>query len=139
MHSYKTNSQHTTRNLGPQVGFLKEKNRFVEALLTYLPSSLFCYMLFSNLHSPSLVFLLSTTKVIKPHAHHQSYCDNYDNKTNPWLPSLLFAFHHSRQSLKLSFFLSKITLDCFSCCHSMIKKKTWRWWTNYLLLKSSYF
>jgi hypothetical protein len=82
MHSYKTNSQHTTPNLGPQVGLLKEKNRFMEALLTYLPSSLFCYMLFPNLHSPSLVFLLSATKVIKPHAHHQSYYNNYENKTN---------------------------------------------------------
>jgi hypothetical protein len=70
--SYKTNSQHTTPNLGPQVGLLKEerKKRFVETLFTYLPSSLFCYLLFSNLHSFSLVSLLSTTKVIEPHAHH---------------------------------------------------------------------
>jgi hypothetical protein len=72
MDSYKTNSQHMAPNLGPQVGLLKEKKKkqIMKALLTYLPSSLFCYLLLSNLHSPSPVFHLLATKVIEPHAHH---------------------------------------------------------------------
>ncbi len=52
------------------VGSKKRKNRFVEALLTYLPSFLFCYLLLSNSHSPSTVFLPLATKVIKPCVRH---------------------------------------------------------------------
>lgn len=61
----------------------RKKIKIVETLLTYLPSFLLCYLLLSNLCSLSLISPLLTTKVIEPRACHQSYCNDYDNKTNP--------------------------------------------------------
>lgn len=49
----------------------KRKNNLLKHYLPiYLPSSLFCYLLLSNSHSPSTVYPLLATKMIKPYARH---------------------------------------------------------------------
>jgi hypothetical protein len=141
MHSYKTNSQHTTPKLEPQVGLLnKEKKKQICGSIIYLPTLLFVLLHFIFKLAFPFTSLSSFgnksdhTPCSSPKLLQQLWQQNKPLTSKPTfcpLPSL--------SKLRTFFFSLKITLDCPSCCHSMIKKKMWRWWTNYLLLNSSYY